>query len=228
MNAYECSVQLQRQSLQQVQQDFQAYQTAQAKLVALRKAARDATIVAPFDGTVVEKNVAVGEQVTGGFVASKVVTLARTNPLRVSVMVPQQSIANIEAGQTLLFEVDSHPGKTFEAIVRYISPAVTSDTRSLLVEAVADNADGLLRPGLFITAELELADQRTEMLVPMVAVQKTGEVARVVVVRDGVARSQVVALGEESDGQVRIRSGLTGEELLLCRPELFQDGDQVR
>ena len=52
--------------------------------------------------------------------------------------------------------------------------------------------------------------------------------ATVYVVRDGVAREQVVALGEESNGKVRIRSGLTGEELLVARPELVHDGDAVR
>lgn len=227
---YECAVQRHRQSLQQVRQDYQAYQTAVAKLAALRKAVADTTIVAPFDGMVVEKNVAVGEHISGGGAApaSKVVTMARINPLRVCVTVPQQSSAQIAPGQTLHFRADSHPGKTFRAEVRYVSPEVTSDTRSLLVEAVADNANGALRPGLFITAELELSQQEPEMLVPVAAVQRTGEVARVVVVRDGVARGQVVALGEENNGKVRIQSGLTGKEVLLSRPELFRDGDQVR
>ena len=170
----ECAVQRHRQALQQVRQDHQAYLTAVSRLAASRKAVADATILAPFDGMVVEKHVAVGEQVTGGFIASKVITLGRINPLRVWVTVPQQSIGQVKQGQKLLFHVDSYPGKTFTAEVRYISPVVTSDTRSLLVEAVADNLDGALRPGLFVTAELELAEQQSEMWVPVAAVQRTG------------------------------------------------------
>lgn len=222
-----CAVQRHRQSLQQTHQDHQAYLTAVARLAALRKAVADTTIVAPFDGLVVEKHVTVGEQVAGGFVASKVITLARIHPLRVWVTVPQQSIGQVTQGQKLRFQVDSYPDRTFQGEVRYISPAVTSDTRSLLVEAVADNSDGALRPGLFVTAELELPEQQTEMWVPVAAVQRSGEVATAYVVRDGIARGQVVALGEEREGKVRIRSGLTGTESLLARPELFHDGDKV-
>ena len=63
---------------------------------------------------------------------------------------------------------------------------------------------------------------------PLGAVQRMGEVARVFVVRDGVAREQVVALGEMDRGKVEIRSGLTGREMLVAQPELVQDGDAVR
>ena len=225
---YECAVQRCRQALEDVRQDYQAYQTAVAKLAALRKAVADTTILAPLDGIVAEKHVAVGEQVTGGFVASKIVTMVRTNPLRLSVTLPQQDIGQIEPGQKVRFHVDSYPDKTFEAKVRYISPGVTNDTRALLVEAVVDNSDGALCPGLFATAELEVSAQRTDMLVPAAAVQRTGEVARVLVVRNGVAREQVVALGEEAKGKVQVTSGLTGKEILICRPELSRDGDVVR
>lgn len=141
-----------RQALQQVRQNYQSYETAVAKLAALRKAVADATIVAPFDGMVSEKNVAVGEQVTGGFIASKVVTMVRANPLRLSLTVPQQEIGQIAAGQKVTFHIDSFPNRTFDGRVRYISPGVTNDTRALLVEAVVDNSEGALRPGLFATA----------------------------------------------------------------------------
>jgi RND family efflux transporter MFP subunit len=154
--------------------------------------------------------------------------VVKINPVRVSLTVPQQNSGQIKSGQKVIFHVDSFPDKNFEAKVRYISPAVASDTRSLLVEAVADNADGVLHPGEFVTAELELTEQQAELFVPAGAVRRTGEVARVLVVRDGVAREQVVALGVEAQGKVHIRSGLTGQELLLARPERYRDGDKVR
>ena len=55
--------------------------------------------------------------------------------------------------------------------------------------------------------------------------QRIGEVGRVFVVRDGVAREQVVALGEAEGPKVEIRAGLTGKELLVAHPELVHDGD---
>ena len=107
-----------------------------------------------------EKLVAVGEQINSGVQATKVVTLVRIDPLRLSLTVPQQDIGRIEPGQTVRFHVDGFPERTFEARVRFIAPVVTSDTRSMVVEALAPNPDHLLRPGLFATAELELQGQR--------------------------------------------------------------------
>jgi RND family efflux transporter MFP subunit len=225
---YELAVQRYRQSLRQIKQAFRACQTAEIKLRILEKAVADTTIRAPFDGWVAEKLVAVGEQISSGMQATKVVTLVRIDPLRLSLTVPQQDIGCIQPGQPVHFRVDSFPDRTFEARVRFIAPVVTNDTRSMVVEAVAPNPDGALRPGLFATAELELACRQQCVYAPLGAVQKTGEVARVFVVRDGVAREQVVALGEEKHGKIEIRAGLTGKELLVARPELVQDGDKVK
>jgi RND family efflux transporter MFP subunit len=225
---YELAIQRHRQALLQIRQAYQACKTVEIKLAILKKAVNDTTIRAPFAGWVAEKLVAVGEQITaGGPQSTKVVTLVRIDPLRLSLTVPQQDISRIQPGQSVRFEVDSFPDRTFEAKVRFIAPVVTNDTRSMVVEAMAPNPDGLLRPGLFATAELELKDKGTGVFAPQQAVQKMGDVGRVLVVRDGLAREQVVALGEASRGKVEIRAGLTGKEILVARPEAAHDGDKV-
>jgi RND family efflux transporter MFP subunit len=225
---FEAASQRYRQALFQIRQVFQICKTAQIKLAILEKAVADTTIRAPFDGWVAEKLVAVGEQITSGMQATTVVTLVRIDPLRLSLTVPQQSIGSIQSGQTVRFQVDSYPDRTFEATVRFIAPVVTNDTRSMIVEAVVPNPNHTLRPGLFATAELQLAAKGAEVFVPISAVQKSGEVARVFVVRDGVAREQVVALGQIDKQKVEIKSGLTGKERLVAHPELVHDGDAVR
>jgi RND family efflux transporter MFP subunit len=225
---YELATQRYRQALFLIRQAYAVCRTAQIKLAILQKAVADTTIRAPFDGWVAEKLVAVGEQISSGMQATKVVTLVRIDPLRLSLTVPQQDIGRIQPGQTVRFRVDSYPDRVFEAKVRFIAPVVTHDTRSMVVEAMAPNPEAALRPGLFATAELELGKQRPRVFVPVGAVQRLGEVARVFVVRDGVAREQVVALGEVEEGKVEVRSGLTGTEKLAARPELVKDGDPVR
>ncbi len=225
---YELAVQRYRQAMFLIRQAYSACRTAQIKLAILEKAVADTSIRAPFDGWVAEKLVAVGEQISAGMQATKVVTLVRIDPLRLSLTVPQQDIGRIQLDQTVRFHVDSFPDRTFEARVRFIAPVVTNDTRSMVVEAVAPNPERGLRPGLFATAELELKKQQPSVFVPFGAVQRMGEVARVFVVRDGVAREQVVALGEMEQGKVEIRSGLSGRETLVARPELVKDGDPVR
>jgi len=223
----ELAVQRYRQAQFQIRQVYQTCKTAQVKLAILQKAVDDTTIRAPFDGWVVERLVSVGEQISSGMQATTVVTLVRIDPLRLSLVVPQQDIGRIALGQTVRFRVDSFPDRVFEAEVRFITPVVADNTRSMVVEAVTPNPEGLLRPGLFATAEVVLRSGQNDVLVPLVAVERTGEVGRVLVVRDGVAREQVVALGETKKDKVVVRSGLTGAEVLLARPELFHDGDKV-
>lgn len=224
---HQLAVQRYRQTQLQVRQSYQACRTAMARLAILEKAVADTTIRAPFDGWVAEKRVAVGEQVTAGFMSTPIVTLVRVDPLRLSLTVPQQEIGRVRQGQTVRFQVDAFPDRTFDGTVQYITPVVNNDTRSMIVEAVVPNSEGVLRPGLFATAQLELARQKAEIYVPTGAVQRVGEVARVFVVRDGTAREQVVSLGAARDGRIEIQSGLSGDERLVARPELVRDGDAI-
>jgi membrane fusion protein, multidrug efflux system len=225
---YDLASQRYRQALFQIKQAFQVCRTAQIKLSILTKAVDDATIRAPFDGWVAEKLVAPGEQISSGMQATKVVTLVRIDPLRLSLTVPQQDIGRIQPGQVVRFRIDSFPDRVFEARMRFIAPIVANDTRSMVAEAVVRNPDGALRPGLFATAELDLPKQRPSVRAPLAAVQRDGEVGKVFVDRDGVAHEQVVALGEVAGDKIEIRSGLTGKELLVANPANVRDGDVLR
>ena len=224
----ELATQRYRQALLQIRQVYQSCQTVLVKLAMLEKAVADTTIRAPFDGWVAERLVSVGEQISSGMQATKVVILVRIEPLRLALTVPQQDCGRVAEGQKVRFHVDSYPERTFEATVRYISPVLTSDTRSMVIEAVAPNPEGLLRPGMFVTAELEVGNQRSAVFVPTDAIERLGEVARVFVVRDGIAREQVVALGPESNGQVEVLSGLKGGERLVAQPNTVRDGTPVQ
>jgi RND family efflux transporter MFP subunit len=224
---YELATQRYRQSLLLIKQAYQACQTALAKLAILEKAVADTTIRAPFDGWVAEKLVSPGEQISSGMQATKVVTLVRIDPLRLSLTVPQQDVGYIRPGQKVRFRVDSYPDRTFDAAVKYIAPVVTNDTRSMVVEAIVSNPDGVLRSGMFATAELLLSNKDAGLFVPISAVERNGEVARVFVVNNGVAHEQVVALGEVEKGKVEIRAGLTGKETLVANPAKVRDGDAV-
>lgn len=225
---YELAMQRYRQAVFQIKQAYQVCRTAQIKLDILSKAVADTTIRAPFSGFVAEKLVAVGEQISSGMQATKVVTLVRIDPLRLSLTVPQQDVGHIRPGQVVRFQVDSFPDREFEARVRFIAPIVANDTRSMVAEALADNADFALRPGMFCIAQVQLPKQRTTIFAPLSAVQWNGETGKVFVDRNGVAREQVVALGNIVGGnKIEIRTGLTGNEMLVANPAHTHDGDSL-
>ena len=62
--------------------------------------------------------------------------------------------------------MDAYAGETLPAKVRFVSPALKTDQRALTVEAVAPNADGRLKPGLFATAMLQQRAPAPAVLVP--------------------------------------------------------------
>ncbi|MCX7012684.1 MAG: efflux RND transporter periplasmic adaptor subunit [Candidatus Sumerlaeota bacterium] len=217
------------QAVQQARQLYQSYQTALTRLRALRKAVDDTTVKAPFRGWVCEKFVAPGERISvgpGG--GGKVALLLRIDPIRLSLTVPQQSAGMVKEGQKAVFQVDSYPGRTFTAATRYISPAVDNATRSLTVEATVGNPDYALRPGMFATADLELAGQAQDLFVPAAAVQREGDVARLFVARGGVAHEVVVSTGATVGKRTRILSGLEPADVIVLAPEKVRDGDRIQ
>ncbi len=161
------------------EQQYQALMGAKARVAMARKAVADTVVRAPFDGVVGERLVSVGDYVTRG---TKVASVMRVSPLRLELTVPAQYVTAVAVGGAVNLEVDAYPGETFVGQVRFVSPALRSDTRALIVEAVVANADGRLKPGLFATARIEQAAKSPALLIPATAVQKTATANRVFVV----------------------------------------------
>ena len=99
-----------------------SYRSAVTHLVTLRKAVDDCTIRAPMDGWVAERNISVGERIIALFPGAKLVTLLRIDPLRLTLTVPQQEMAQIKIGQTVTFQTDAFPGRRFTGAVRVHQP----------------------------------------------------------------------------------------------------------
>ena len=192
--------------------------------------ARTCSCRIPFDGWVAEKLVAVGEQISSGHAGHKGRYAGADRPVAA---VAHRSAARhrseFEPGQTVRFDVDSFPDRTFEATVRFIAPIVTNDTRSMMVDAMVPNPDGALRPGLFATAELVLPKKGASIFVPVTAVERTGEVGKVFVVRDGIARAASRRPGRDGRRQDRNSRRPDRQRNLGGQSgRLVHDGDAVR
>jgi RND family efflux transporter MFP subunit len=206
-------------------QQYQALQAARARVSLAQKAVADTVVRAPFSGVVGQRLVSVGDYVTRG---TKVASVLRTNPLRVELTVPEQYSAEVAVGRAVTFEVDASPGKTFTGQVRYVSPALQTNSRSLIVEAVVPNDDGMLKPGSFATARIEQASQTPGVLVPTTAVRTIGETSRVYVVSTDRAEERIVTLGQAVGDKVEITSGLkTGENVATKNVAQLADGVRV-
>jgi len=156
------------------------------------------------------------------------VSVMRVNPLRVELSVPEQYIAAVGAGRAVSLDVDAYPGRSFKGQVRYVSPALRAESRSLVVEAVVPNDDGTLKPGFFATARIEDASPQPAILVPAGAVRTVTGTARVFVIASQRAEERIVTVGQPNGELVEITSGLkAGEAVATANVEQLSDGAAV-
>lgn len=206
-------------------QQYQALLAARARVTLARKALADTVVRAPFTGVVGQRLVSVGDYVTRG---TKVASVLRTNPLRVELAVPEQYSAEVAIGRAVSLEVDASPGKRFTGHVRYVSPALQTDSRSLIVEAVVPNEDGILKPGSFATAQIEQGSQSPGVLVPAAAVRTVAGTARVFVASEGHVEERIVTVGQSVGDLVEITTGLKkGERVATSNVATLADGVRV-
>ncbi len=207
------------------EQQFQSLQAARARVAIARKALGDTVIRAPFSGLVGERLVAVGDYVNKGM---KVATVVRVTPLRVELTVPEQFVSAVGVGAPVTLAVDAYPGRTFEGKIRYVSPALRADQRALTVEAVVPNDNRELKPGMFVTAQIQQVNETPAILVPADAVAIAGGTSRVYVITGDRAEERVVTTGQKAGDLIEITNGLkAGEQVATKNVGQLVDGAKV-
>lgn len=115
-----------------------------------------ATITSPVDGTVISRQVDVGQTVAASFQTPDLFAIAEDlSKMQIETAVSEADIGMIEEGQKVTFTVDAYPTQTFEGEVRQIrlSPTITSNVVVYTVVIDVDNSDLRLKPGMtaFVT-----------------------------------------------------------------------------
>jgi RND family efflux transporter MFP subunit len=202
---------------------YQTLQAQRARAAMARKAASDTDVRAPWDGLVAEKHVQAGQFVQRG---ARIATVVRVDPLRVELAVPESAVAAVRRGQKVAFGVQALPDRTFEGTIAYVGPSLKPESRALVVEAVVRNPGGVLAPGLFATARIELPSARPSIVVPATAVRTEAGVSTAFVVKNDRAELRLVQLGRElPGGQVEIVRGIDrGERVVARQVERLGDG----
>ena len=209
------------------QQSYRSLEAARARVDLARKAAADTVVRAPFTGIVAERLVGTGDYVSRG---TKVATVVRIDPVRVELTVPEQYLSQVRTGQAVRLTVDAYPNDVFTAKVRFVSPALKSDQRALMVEAIASNADGRLKPGLFATALLQHPAPAPAMLVPASAVETVAGTSRVFVIAAGEKiEERIVTVGEKIGDRIELANGVKPGERVAANPRgKLTDGVRVQ
>jgi membrane fusion protein (multidrug efflux system) len=172
-----------------------AAQAAAAALALAEEDLADRVVEAPFAGLVGRRLVSPGALLEPG---TPVASLRRNDPLDLLLDVPEAAIGRVANGQRVTATTPAFPGKTFSGDVTFVGTRVDPATRTLALEATFPNPDGLLKPGMFLQAEV-VTGNRELLTVPEAAVIARGPTEHLFVLRP--------ATGPEEAGAPRARSG---------------------
>ena len=199
---------------------------AEAQLALARKNLSYVNIPAPIDGFVTERTADLGEYVSP---QQKVVTIVRTNPLRIRIDIPEQAIQEVRVGQSVSITTSAWPDRNFSGRVARIAPNVSAASRTLTVEAEIENSGGALKPGQFATVRILQERADPAVLIPARAVVTEAGVSRAFVIKDGRAEQRVVQTGQTEGDLIEIKSGINADEQVATSSlEQLSDGVAVK
>jgi RND family efflux transporter MFP subunit len=207
-----------------MQVDQADVESAEKALALARKKLDDTAIRAPFAGAVQKRMASVGEYVVPG---KQLYQIIATDPIKLHCPIPERFVPMTKVGMPVKVVIDARPGITYTGRITRIAPALDESSRTLLVEAEVPNPDGVLKPGYFAHVSIDLGESRA-LFVPRSAVLRYAGVARVFVVKDGVARSREVETGATEGDFIEITKGLApGERVITTDVDRMADGVRV-
>ncbi len=124
-----------------------------AELEATKQPHTHLTIFAPFGGTVIEKNVRVGQYINTG---DQVYRIADLDPIWLYLNIYEFDLAWVRFGQTVDVQLEAFPGETFSGSVMFIDPFLDDATRTIRVRVNLKNPDRRLKPQMYATATIRV------------------------------------------------------------------------
>lgn len=195
-----------------------ALDQARANLAAARVTLSYAEIRSPLAGWVVDKRAEAGDMATPGVPLFTIEDLSRVKAV---VQVPEADVVGLEEGAPAAVEV---LGREIDATVDRIVPAGDPASRTFSVRLWLDNADGVLKSGMYARVGF-VRGERSALVVPAAAVVARGQLEGLFVAGDdGLLRLRWIKTGRRYEGaggsgpRLEILSGLEEGERFVARP----------
>jgi RND family efflux transporter MFP subunit len=217
---------------------------AKADLAFVDAQLQNTVIRAPFGGVVVKKMAEVGESVAPippgvnlSTSSGAIVALADLATLEVEADVAESNVAKVANGQPAEVTVEAIPDRRYKAVLRQVIPTADRTKATVMVKVTILDKDKDLKPEMSAKVtflEPEKKEAAPAAGAPVVLVPREAVVTRdgkptVFLVREDKAVARPVVLGTERQGQVIVKDGLAGGEIVVARPkDDLRDGATVR
>jgi len=163
-------------------------------------------IVAPFDGSIIEKHITLGETIKEDADAFMIADLST---VWVNFNIYPKDLQHIRQGQEI-FVATGQDTPDVENTIAYVAPVVKEETRTALARVILPNPEGLWRSGMFVTARVVVGDgEVASLVVPKSALQTVEEKTVVFVETPQGFEAKPVQTGRSNATHVEITSGLS-------------------
>ena len=176
---------------------------------------------AAITGTVVERNILVGQEVRADALAP-LLTITSLDTVWVLADVYEQDLGLVQEGAHVVVHVPAYPGDGFNGKVGHIGDVVDPLTRTVKIRCVVPNQGGRLKPEMFAKVDLKNIGGKKVLVIPSRAVIMDGDKSKVIVVGEGgVFKVRTAEVGPEVDGRVRVLGGLKPGEKIVTDGAIF-------
>lgn len=208
-----------------------AVAAAAAELARLQEQGDYRQLRAPFAGTVTARHVDVGQLVRADDAGQALFDLADDHRLRLMVAVPQSYLAAVRPGMHAQVTVPGRAGRSFEAVLVGDASAIDHGSGTLLAQFALDNPEGLLLPGAYAEAQLQLpAGGQGNVRIPASALIFRAQGTQVAVLEPGdKVALRAVHIALDLGSTLEVDQGLRGDERVIDNPpDALRAGDAVR
>ncbi|HEX4078932.1 MAG TPA: efflux RND transporter periplasmic adaptor subunit [Rhizomicrobium sp.] len=183
----------------------------------------EATVVAPIAGTVIQRQVGLGQFIQAG-AANPVFSIGDLSTLWVLGNVRETDAPLMRVGELADIRVIALPNQIFTARLAWIAPSIDPTTHRLAVRAELKNPGGVLKPLMFATVGIHTAADRTSLAVPANAVIYEDDQVHVWLAhKDRSLGLRSIRVGRTQTGEVEVLSGLGNGDTVVTSGALFID-----
>lgn len=166
-------------------------------------------LVAPFSGTVIQKDAVLGELAQPD---KSLFTVADLSTVWIEADLYEKDLSQIHVGAEADITVTAYPNEIFKGHLTYVSNTLDKESRTLKGRIEVRNLDGRLKPEMFASAALHTPSSYKALRLPEDAVLLVQGQPTIFVAKDDGFEPRAIEVGDRAQGQVAVNSGLVSGE----------------
>lgn len=196
---------------------------AENALSVAQQQAANASVVAPFGGTVIKINTQIGQTVG----AAGVLTMV-SSQLEIRLDVDESNLSSLKVGQDAVISSEAFADNSFRGTVSELGAAVDQTRGTIEIKVIPNESPDWLRPGQTVDVNIITAENVSRLLVPESALTRSGDETVGFVIEEGKVAKRAVITGPPTKEGVPVISGLTPNDFIIADTASLNVGDKVQ